>query len=71
MKIQDNRIYTKREIGNIYFPTLSERARWRAVMNICQGEPLLYDLFHSRRNHIRGDELRRLIFLLSGTYTQT
>ena len=68
MKIDDKRIYTKSEIGRLFFPELSGQGPWRAVVNICQGEPLLYDLFHSKRKHIRGDELKRLIFLLSGTY---
>lgn len=68
MKINDKRIYTKSEIGRLFFPELAGQGPWRAVVNICQGEPLLYDLFHSKRKHIRGDELKRLIFLLSGTY---
>ena len=41
----------------------TQRAR-----SVASFSPNFYDLFHSKRKHIRGDELKRLIFLLSGTY---
>ena len=50
------RFYKKKELAAMFFPTFNPTIGWRMIVALCQDQPELDDLFHSKRQYITPSE---------------
>ena len=59
------RFYKKKELAAMFFPTFHPLIGWRMIVTLCQGQPELNDLFHSKRQYVTPSEFSLIASKLS------
>jgi hypothetical protein len=52
----DRQFLTKRYVAEYFFPCYPHRTGWRKLKTLFGDNPETYNLFHSRRSHVRISE---------------
>ena len=47
-----SRFYKKKELAQMFFPSFNPTIGWRMIITLCQDQPELYCLFHSKRQYV-------------------
>ena len=50
------RFYKKKELASLFFPSFNPTIGWRMINTLCQDQPCLHDLFHSKRQYVTPSE---------------
>ena len=50
------RFYKKKELAAMFFPSFNPTIGWRMIVTLCQDQPGLDDLFHSKRQYVTPSE---------------
>ena len=50
------RFYKKKELASLFFPSFNPTIGWRMIVTLCQDQPGLDDLFHSKRQYVTPSE---------------
>ena len=51
-----SRFYKKKELATMFFQTFNPSIAWRMINTLCQDQPELHDLFHSKRQYVTPSE---------------
>ena len=46
------RFYKKKELASLFFPSFNPTIGWRMIITLCQDQPELEGLFHSKRQYV-------------------
>ena len=50
------RFYKKKELASLFFPSFNPTIGWRMIITLCQDQPELEGLFHSKRQYVTPSE---------------
>ena len=50
------RFYKKKELASLFFPSFNPTIGWRMINTLCQNQPELDNLFHSKRQYVTPSE---------------
>ena len=50
------RFYKKKELASLFFPSFNSTIGWRMIITLCQDQPELEGLFHSKRQYVTPSE---------------
>ena len=60
------RFSKKKELEAMFFPKFHPLIGWRMIVALCQGQPELNDLFHSKRQYVTPSEFSLIASKLNG-----